>query len=140
MKKKSILDYCMFFEAWIFLNLSKLMILFFSFKKIAVRIGVPQYETDFKDQSTGAVDEIQIAVMRGSKYVFFASNCYDKALTSTFMLKRRNIPSTIYFGVNMFENKLTAHAWVRCGTLIVSGKKGHQKYTPIAWFGAISKS
>ena len=140
MKKKSIRDYCLFFEAWIFLNLSKLMILFFSFKKIAHKIGVPQYETDFENQSIETVDEIQVAVIRGVKYVFFSSKCYDQALASTFMLKRRGISSTIYFGLNKIDNQLSAHAWVRCGRVIVTGKRGCESFTPVAWFGTQTKS
>jgi hypothetical protein len=140
MKNKSIRDYCLFFEAWIFLNLSKLMILFFPFKKIAARIGVPQYESNFENQSNETVDEVQIAMNRGVKYVFFSSKCYDQALASTFMLKRRNISSTIYFGLNKVDNQLSAHAWVRCGRVMVTGKMGCESYTPVAWFGTQTKS
>lgn len=140
MKKKSFRDYYLFFEAWIFLNLSKLMILFFSFKKIAPRIGVPQYETNFENQSTETADEIQVAVIRGVKYLFFLSKCYDQALAATFMLKRRGISSTIYFGLNKIDNQLSAHAWVRCGRVIVTGKRGYESYTPVAWFGTQTKS
>jgi hypothetical protein len=139
MKIKSIRDYWLFFEACFFLNLSKLMILFFSFKKIAARIGIPQYETNFECQNNEAVDEIQIAVVRAVKYVFFSSKCYDQALASTFMLKRRDIASTIYFGLDKMDDQLSAHAWVRCGRVIVSGKVGFEKYTPVAWFGTQSK-
>lgn len=140
MKKKPIGNYCLFFEAWIFLNLAKLMILFFSFKKIIARIGVSQYETNFDDQINETVQEIQIAVLRGVKYVFFSSKCYDQALATTFMLKRRGIFSTLYFGLNKEGGQLSAHAWVRCGQFIVSGRRGYEKFTPVAWFGSHSKT
>lgn len=133
-------DYYMFIEAWLFLSLAKLMILFFPFKKIAGRIGIPQIETDFENQIHNTVTEVQISIIRGVKFVFFSSKCYDQALASTFMLKRRRIPSTIYFGLNKVGDQLSAHAWVRCGRIIVTGKKGYEKYTPIAWFGTQTKS
>ncbi|MFN5376767.1 MAG: lasso peptide biosynthesis B2 protein [Chitinophagaceae bacterium] len=139
MKEKSIRDILFFFEAWLFLNIAKLMILFFPFKKIAGKIGVPQFETEHENQTNETVVEVQIAVRRGVKFVFFSSKCYDQALASTFMLKRRNIPSTIYFGLNKFDRQLSAHAWVRCNRVIVSGKKGYEKYTPVAWFGTKPK-
>lgn len=139
MKEKSIRDILLFFEAWLFLNIAKLMILFFPFKKIAGKIGVPQFETEHENQTNETVVEVQIAVTRGVKFVFFSSKCYDQALASTFMLKRRNIPSTIYFGLNKFDGQLSAHAWVRCNRVIVSGKKGYEKYTPVAWFGTKPK-
>ena len=139
MKKRSIAEYFLVFEAWIFLSLAKLMILFISFKKIASKIGMPQIETDFENKMGNTAAQVQIAVARGTKYVFFASKCYDQALATTFMLRRRQIPSTIYFGLNKKESQLSAHAWVRCGQLIVSGKQGYENFTPIAWFGTQSK-
>ena len=135
MKKKSIRDFYLFLEAWIILSISKLMIIFFTFKKIAARIGMPQFETDFEVKSGQTIDEVHIALFRGIKYVFFSSTCYDQALAVTFMLKRRKISSTIYFGLSNVDEKLAAHAWVRSGNLIVSGRKGHEQFTPVAWFG-----
>ena len=40
------------------------------------------------------------------------------------MLKRRGIPGTVYLGVMKDENRpvtLAAHAWVRCGSIILTG-------------------
>lgn len=138
--RKTIHEYCFFIEAWLFISLAKLMILFIPFKKIAARIGVPKFESNFENQSNETVDEIRIAMIRGVKYVFFSSKCYDQALASTFMLKRRHISSTIYFGLNKIDGQLSAHAWVRCGQVIVSGKKGYENYTPVAWFGTQAQS
>jgi hypothetical protein len=53
------------------------------------------------------------------------------------MLKRRNIPATVYLGVMKDESrpeKLAAHAWVRCGEFILTGAKGHQQYTVVSKF------
>ena len=135
MISKIIKEYFLFVEAWTFLSFSKLIILFFPFKVIASKIGIPQLETSSEIHVDNSVEDIQIAVRRGVKYVFFASKCYDQALAITFMLKRRKISSTIYFGLNKIEDQLYAHAWVRCGQLIVSGKGGYENFTPVAWFG-----
>jgi hypothetical protein len=52
------------------------------------------------------------------------------------MLKRRNLHATIYFGLAKdAHNGLIAHAWVRCGSRIVTGKKGMENFTVIAAFG-----
>ena len=140
MRVTTIKEYLLFVESWVLLSLSKLMILFFPFKFIASKIGYPQSETDHENQIGSNVSDIQIAVTRGAKYIFFRSKCYDQALATTFMLKRRGISSTIYFGVNKDGAQLSAHAWVRCGQLIVSGRRGHEKFTPVAWFGSHSKT
>jgi hypothetical protein len=140
MKLKKTKVFCLFVEAWFLLSLSKLIILFFPFKFIASKIGSPQSETSFENQVSGIVSDIHIAVMRGAKYTFFSSKCYDQALATTFMLKKRKIASTLYFGLHKVDAQLSAHAWVRCGQFIVSGKHGHENFTPVAWFGAHSNS
>ena len=140
MRVKTIKEYLLFVESWFLLSLSRLMILFFHFKFIASKIGDPQTETSSEIDVDSIVADIQIAVARGVKYSFFNSKCYDQALATTFMLKRRGISSTIYFGLNKDGSQLSAHAWVRCGQLIVSGSRGYEKFTPVAWFGSHSKT
>lgn len=135
MKLHSAKEYFLFIEAYLLLGVSKLMILIFPFKFIASKIGLPQTETSFMNTFESKVLETQIAVTRGAKYVFFSSKCYDQALATTFMLRRRKISSTIYFGVSKIDGQLSAHAWVRSGHLIISGKRGYENFTPIAWFG-----
>jgi hypothetical protein len=46
------------------------------------------------------------------------------------------LPATIYFGLaKESENQLMAHAWVRCGESIISGKAGMERFTVVACFG-----
>ncbi len=136
MKRKTFFDYSLFLEAWIYLSIAKLLIIFFPFKKIASLIGKPQIESPKVFYTHKKISDIEVAVIRGIKYVFFSSKCYDQALATTFMLKRRKILSTIYFGLHKEAEQLSAHAWVRCGEKIVSGRVGHEKFTPVAWFGS----
>ena len=136
MKKKLISDYTLFIEAWILLNLSKLLIVFIPFKKIASLLGDPQSETDKEVIDFAKIKDIEISIIRAVKYVLFASKCYDQALATTFMLKKRKLSSTIYFGLHKEAGQLLAHAWVRCGDKIVSGKLGHERFTPVAWFSS----
>ncbi len=135
MKTKSISDYTLFVEAWIYLSLSKLLIVFIPFKKIASLLGDPQVEIVKEVIDFTNLNNIEISIIRAVKYVLFASKCYDQALATTFMLKKRKLSSTIYFGLHKEAGQLLAHAWVRCGDKIVSGKLGHERFTPVAWFG-----
>jgi hypothetical protein len=136
MKRKTIFDYSLFLEAWMYLSFAKLLIIFFPFKKIAALIGKPQIESPKEMFTNKKITDIEVAVLRGVKYVFFSSRCYDQALATTLMLKSRRIPSTIYFGLHKEVEHLLAHAWVRCGDKIVSGKLGHERFTPVAWFSS----
>ena len=138
MKSKKAKAFFLFVEAWFLLSLSKIIILFFPFKFIASKIGLPQSETSFENPLSTIVSGIHVAIMRGAKYSFFRSKCYDQALATTIMLKRRKLSSTLYFGLHKSDTQLSAHAWVRCGQFIVSGKLGYENFTPVAWFGSHS--
>jgi len=135
-KRKTFFDYTLFLEAWIYLIFAKLSILFFSFKKIAAMIGISQVESPKELLEDKLIQDIEVSMIRAVKYSFFKSKCYDQALATTFMLKRRRISSTIYFGLHKETDQLLAHAWVRCGKKIISGKAGFDRFTPVAWFGS----
>lgn len=136
MKKRSLSDYLNFIEAWIFLHAMKLAILILPFKRIAGRIGKVHTETSFETVVSDGVRNVEHAIRRASRYTIHQSKCYDQALTGKLMLKRRGIPSTLYFGLAKDStNSLTAHAWVRCGNRIITGRVGSEGYTVIACFG-----
>lgn len=52
------------------------------------------------------------------------SKCLVRALTAQRMLRKRQIPSTLYMGCGMRDGSLVAHAWLRCGELCVTGGDG----------------
>ena len=59
-----------------------------------------------------------------SKYTPWESLCLVQALTVQKMLKKRNISTTIYLGVNKLNNEMKAHAWIRCGKMYITGGIG----------------
>ena len=99
-------------------------------------IGISQVESPKELLEDKLIQDIEVSMIRAVKYSFFKSKCYDQALATTFMLKRRRISSTIYFGLHKETDQLLAHAWVRCGKKIISGKAGFDRFTPVAWFGS----
>jgi len=65
------------------------------------------------------------------------SQCLVQAVAATWMLQRRRIPSTLYFGLAKDPDAhLKAHAWVRCGTGVLTGNEGRDGYTVVATFAA----
>jgi hypothetical protein len=126
----------LFFEAYFYLSFAKILVLFFPFKKIAALIGRSQVESSMQVIENKILNDIEISISRAVKYALFTSKCYDQALATTFMLKRRKISSTLYFGLHKEEQQLMAHAWVRSGNKIISGKLGYERFTPLAWFAS----
>lgn len=136
MKQKTVYDYLFFMEAWGLLHFSKGIILFFSFKRIASSLGFLNKETQVVAEEQKMVVDICNAIRRAARFSFHKSNCYDQALAGKIMLKWRGLPSTMYFGLTKSDPfQLIAHAWLRCGNQIVTGKPGIENYTIIACYG-----
>jgi hypothetical protein len=56
-------------------------------------------------------------------------------LAATWMLQRRDISSTLYFGLAKDSNRgVKAHAWVRSGARILTGAEGHEDFEVVATF------
>ena len=64
--------------------------------------------------------------------------CLMQAVAAQRMLRRRNIPATVYVamlaGRQAGVNPLLAHAWVRCGDRVVTGQCDESQYRVIATF------
>ena len=136
MKNKGMIDYFFFLEAWFLLHVAKLVILLISFKKIASWMGRLQLESTYDLHSSRISTKIEHAIRRASRYTLHTSKCYDQALTAKALLGQSGLPSTIYFGLAKENDKqLKAHAWVRCGNFIITGKAGLEQFTVVASFG-----
>ena len=133
MKKK--LSFGLFIEAWFFLHWAKLQIQFKPFQSIAAGLGEPQFETPLNDSFKEMNELMKTALRRAGKFSLHKSTCYDQALAGMMMCRIRNIPATIYFGLSKNEGGLKAHAWLRCGSRVITGAAVRHNYTPVAWFG-----
>ena len=124
-------------EAALFMALARSAILLIPFRRIAPLLGRERLESpleitrlqDFKAKQIGW------AVVTMSYRTFWQSTCLVQAVAAQLMLNRRGIPGTLYLGaVKDKENKLHAHAWVRCGKSILTGAEGHQRFSVISTF------
>lgn len=135
MKIHPIREYLVFCEAYLLLHFSKLLILFFPFKKIAARLGKLNLETSHEAEAKEIWLPIEIGIMRASRFTIHRCKCYDQALTGNLMLSRRGVASTLYFGLAKEGQALKAHAWVRAGDHVITGGGKLEAYTPVAWYG-----
>lgn len=61
--------------------------------------------------------------------------CLPRAIAAKRMLAYRKIPATLYLGTRRSkDNNLTAHAWLRSGSVKVTGGDGATSYTTISYF------
>lgn len=105
------------------------------FSEIAPSIGTLGYETPVEPSPRDAhvVHELMRAMFYRMKW---KDSCLIRALTAKKLLNRKGNHCTLYMGVSKDGNQaMTAHAWLRCGKLIVTGGEGSSRYTVTALFG-----
>lgn len=121
----------MFIEAWLFLLRARLVLLFRPFNKILPLLK--------NDGTTNSADEallgmVKLSIARAAVRSPWRTKCFEQALAARMMLSRRGIATTTYFGVLKNNDKMEAHAWVKCGEFVVTGWRKINKYEIIGKF------
>jgi hypothetical protein len=107
------------------------------FRRLAAGLGDEMAESPAEETETqrAAVTRIGWAVRELGKRLPWMSQCLVQAVAATWMLRRRGIPSTLYFGLAKDTGgELKAHAWVRSGTQVLTGAQGRHGFTMVATF------
>jgi len=127
----------LFLEAMLWLALSRLAILVVPFRRIAHFLGHTMVETPSHPlPHMTAPLQISWAVRTAGRYTPWESKCLAQAMAAKMMLKRRRFPTTLYLGLlKEGEKGLSAHAWLRCGDLVLTGAPVHRQFTVVAAFG-----
>ncbi len=112
-------------------------------KRWAGMLGEPQTETTYEDDPAlrSAVVNIRWAIDVASRRVPWRSDCLPQAFAANLMLKRRKISNTVYLGVMLEQASadqaaMKAHAWVRVGSVIITGEAGHKEFRPVSTFAS----
>jgi hypothetical protein len=114
-----------------------------SLQTISARLGTPMSETP----EDGVTDEqllyarrVGWAIGKEAPRTPTNSNCYPQALVAWWLLHRRQIPTTFYYGAAFDQDgtALEAHVWLRCGPMIVTGGGGdRRRFAPLTWFADV---
>jgi len=130
----------MFFEAFFLMGMARAALLFVPFRKLAPTLGKQHTETPKTSQTEAlpVIRKIKTAIRRAAKITPWQSKCFVQAIAGKIMLRRRQLESTIYLGVCKNGNdskKLKAHAWLRSGNMILTGREGMGQFTVVSTFG-----
>ena len=123
-------------EAFILTGIMRFKILKVPFNKLKKSMGTVNKESskEISREDARVVMNIREKVMITSKYTPWESLCLVQAMTVQKMLKKRGLSTTLYLGVNKDkENNMRAHAWIRCGSIYVTGGNG-SGYANVAKF------
>lgn len=127
----------MFFEAYILSGIYRFAILVIPFKRLRKHIGKHRLESsrEVPIENYKVARLVLMAVDRATIRTPWESKCLVRALTAQRMLKKRKIYTTLYLGVGKsIDNKMLAHAWLRCGQVIVTGGEVIQGFKEVAKF------
>jgi hypothetical protein len=94
-------------------------------------------ETDsvMHEEDWPVVKKIQDAIYIMGNHTFWDSKCLVRAIAAMRMLGRRKIASTLYLGTAKDKHgHLIAHAWLRSGPQIITGREEHHKFTVLNTF------
>ena len=138
--KRSWRERFLFLEALWQLGVSRFKVLVVPFNRIAPSLGTQGSIASVTLTSSQVLDSKQIgwAIRAASRRTPWDSNCLTQAITAKRMLQRRGISSTLYLGVRKSKDApadLEAHAWVKCGDHILTGKHQQQEFTIVSHFG-----
>ncbi len=126
-------------EAAFLLGLARLAVIVLPFRWIA-RVLKRQNNIcavgETADQSVLLIQRrVSWAIRRTGVYTPWRSNCLAKAIAGRFMLRRRRIPSTIYFGMAKDDaGQFQAHAWLSCGETSLIGGAEAERFAVVAIF------
>jgi hypothetical protein len=114
---------------WKFISFS------FPLRMYARFLGKHQEETDHAAIQNGMIIPVIRAIARGKKYTPWPVKCLAEAIATQRMLGRRKIPSTLYLGLaKKGSDQIIAHAWLRCGDQVITGKRGMKNFTVVSSF------
>ena len=105
------------------------------FSELAPKIGQLGFETpvDVSPRNAWLVHELMESMFRR---IGWKDSCLIRALTAKKLLNRMGEKCTLYMGVRKRKGEgLSAHAWLRCGKLTVTGGEIKDEYTVTAVFG-----
>ena len=122
-------------EAVALCTLAGVLLRVLRFPRLAPRLGQHMAEspTEHDAATLAEVKRIGWAIAAAARYLPWKPVCLPQAVCAQWMLKRHRIPSTLYLGIDPSRD-YDAHAWVRVGTIIVTGGPGQERYAVVSTF------
>lgn len=129
-------DKVLFVIAYILSGIARFLMLAVPLKKFQPLIGVPKEESPYEiisSKDMKIIKRVRYYSLLACRYTPWESKCLVRALVVSWLLRYYKIPTTIYFGVAK-KPDLLAHAWLRCGTCIVTGGDVQKDFVEVAHF------
>ena len=81
------------------------------------------------------VGRVRWAILAAARRVPWRAVCFQQGLAAQFMLRRRGVPSVLYYGAAQDDRSgLSTHVWVRDGDVDVVGGEIAHRFAILATF------
>ena len=121
-------------------GIARILILFVPLKKFSFLLGTHMKEAPgtTATENIEILKVVEVAIQMASRIVPWRCKCYEQAIAAKMILRGYRLETTLYYGVAKDkDNQLIAHAWLRCGDYIVTGRPGMKRFTVVGAFGNI---
>lgn len=117
-------------ESTLCLALARLVVSRASFRRLEPYLGAPKQESPGQSSphQRGCAHRVARGIYLVRRRLPWNNTCLVQAVAAMMMLKRRGQTSTLYMGVTIQDDEFEAHAWLRCGDVIVTGGEEKDKY------------
>jgi hypothetical protein len=91
-------------------------------------------------RARATASEVGWAVTAAAAHTPWETTCLMQGLAAATLLRRRRIDTTLYLGVagdGTGADGLSAHAWLRCGDVVLTGARERWRFEPIATFAVL---
>jgi hypothetical protein len=122
-------DRMLLVESLVALCATRVVVLLLPFRRVARALGQVGAEgpAETLPGQRDTARRIGWAVTAVARRVPLDAPCLTQAIAAWWMLKRRHIPGTVYFGVGSApgrQGRPAFHAWLRCGSIFPTGGDG----------------
>lgn len=123
-------------EAAILLALSSLAIALLPFRRVTQLAG-RDGAVDRAEDAEAKIEAVRWAVSACGRFAPWNPVCFQHGLAAHWMLRRRRLPSTLYYGASSDpERGIIAHVWIKSLELPVIGCEEAGRYAVLAAFPA----
>lgn len=132
-------------EAAGWLALARLAVVLLPFRVTSRRLGTHMAETSAADVPGAETSLRRVAWAIGAvaRRTPWRSKCLEQAIAAKAMLRARGLPSTMYVGLARSPAaewpSIDAHAWVRCGSVNVTGGSRVDRYAVVSTFADLAR-
>lgn len=123
-------------EAVLFLVAARIGLVFLPFRRIVLLLNQTPVDNLLEnDNSKELVSKIGWAVNAVANHLPIRLVCFPRGLAAHWMLQRRGLASTLYYGISRLpEKQLLAHVWVKHGGQGVVGCDNEADYAVLMHF------